>query len=104
MKLLRLKPVVMLILVSCLFTVASGTNRYVSASATGTQDGTLAHPFAAIQSASDLTNAGDTVFVMNGTYTNTYSDVVTITRSGSASAWIVYTAYPGHHPVLHFNG
>jgi parallel beta-helix repeat protein len=89
-----------------IFAFSHATNRYVSASATGTMDGTLAHPFSTIQAASDVTNPGDTVFIMNGPYTNSWWNgiVVNITRSGSASSWIVYMAYPTHHPRVQFNG
>ena len=94
------------ILSLCLFSFSLAANRYVSASATGAMDGTFAHPFSTIQAASDVTNPGDTVFIMNGMYTNSWYNgiVVNITRSGSASAWIVYIAYPAHHPKLQFNG
>lgn len=90
----------------CLFSFSQAANYYVSASAGGTGDGTLARPLSTIQAACDVTNPGDTVFVMNGTYTNSWwnGTVVNITRSGSASAWIVYIAYPAHHPKLQFNG
>jgi parallel beta-helix repeat protein len=62
-------------------------------------------PFATIQKAADLTNAGDTVFVLNGTYTNPCNQcpVVTITRPGTAANWIVYKNYPTHKPLLQFN-
>jgi parallel beta-helix repeat protein len=94
------------VLLLCVFSFPQAANRYVSASASGTMDGTPAHPFSTIQAASDSTNPGDTVFIMNGTYTNSWwnGNVVNITRSGTASAWIVYTAYPTHHPKLQFNG
>jgi parallel beta-helix repeat protein len=90
----------------CIFSFSQAANRFVSASASSAGDGSLAHPFSTIQAASDSTNPGDTVFIMNGTYTNSWwnGTVVNITRSGSASAWIVYTAYPTHHPKLQFNG
>ena len=94
------------ILSLCLVSFPQAANHYISTSASGTMDGTLAHPFSTIQAASDVTNPGDTVFIMNGTYTNSWwnGNVVNITRSGSASARIVYTAYPAHHPKLQFNG
>ncbi|MDD5570728.1 MAG: hypothetical protein PHD97_06170, partial [Bacteroidales bacterium] len=83
-------------------------NYYVSGTGKDYYDGlSPSTAFLTIQTASDHTYPGDTVFVMNGTYTNTNCptcDVVNITRSGSPSAWIVYTAYPGHHPIIHFNG
>ena len=62
--------------------------------------------FRTIQRASNVSIAGDTILVMNGTYTNDCADcyVVGITRSGTATNWITYKAYPGHNPVLKFNG
>ena len=61
-------------------------------------------PLATIQYAEGLTNPGDTVLVMNGTYTNSSpgSNIVFVQRSGTAAAPITYKAYPGHHPVLHY--
>ncbi len=62
--------------------------------------------FATIQHAAGLTNAGDTVLVRAGTYSNpsAQSDVVNISRSGTANGWITYANYPGEHPKLHYNG
>jgi parallel beta-helix repeat protein len=61
--------------------------------------------FRSIQKAADLTQPGDTVLVMNGTYTNdnpnqNYGNVFTILRSGRSDAWITYKAYPGHTPKI----
>jgi parallel beta-helix repeat protein len=63
-------------------------------------------PFKTIQRAADLTLPGDTVFVMNGTYTNDCDEcsVVSINRSGNSIGWIVYTNYPEHKPLIKFNG
>ena len=63
-------------------------------------------PKKTIQAAADLTTPGDTVFVMNGVYTNDCSTcaVAELTRSGTSSAYIVYMNYPGHRPKLHFTG
>jgi parallel beta-helix repeat protein len=43
---------------------------------------------------------------MNGTYRNSTpeGDAVRITRSGTAAAWIVYRAHPGHNPRIRFSG
>ncbi|SNT27563.1 parallel beta-helix repeat (two copies) [Noviherbaspirillum humi] len=54
--------------------------------------------FKTIQRAHDLSQPGDQVLVMNGTYN--FANVTTIKRSGNASAWISYKAYPGHTPVM----
>jgi hypothetical protein len=62
--------------------------------------------FNTIQRAADLTNPGDTVYVMNGTYQSAQPEwsVVSITRSGNASNWITYTNLQGHNPVIFFTG
>ncbi|MFD2384777.1 choice-of-anchor Q domain-containing protein [Paenibacillus xanthanilyticus] len=58
-------------------------------------------PFKNIQYAADLTNPGDTVYVMNGIYNETNDqDVFHVTRSGTSTAFINYLAYPGHTPKL----
>ncbi|MDZ8225613.1 choice-of-anchor D domain-containing protein [Nostoc sp. ChiVER01] len=57
--------------------------------------------FRTLQKAGDLVKAGDTVYVMNGTYTNIYPNILSISdKHGTASAPITFTAYPGHTPVL----
>ena len=53
-----------------------------------------------IQTAANKTNPGDTVYIMNGTYWDNGNPILTITRSGTASAYISYKAYPGHTPIL----
>lgn len=56
----------------------------VDASGYGTSPST---PFKNIQYAADLTNPGDTVYVMNGTYYKTNDQFVfQVTRSGNASS------------------
>ena len=48
---------------------------------------------------------GDTVQVMNGTYTApTYADAVDITTSGTATAPITFEAAPGQTPVIDSSG
>lgn len=62
--------------------------------------------FKTIQRAAEFTLPGDTVFVMKGRYTNSFADgnVVTISHSGTQTAWIVYMNYPHQRPVIEFNG
>ncbi|MEK5056936.1 hypothetical protein BK126_18580 [Paenibacillus sp. FSL H7-0326] len=58
-------------------------------------------PFRTIQYAADRTNPGDTVYVMNGTYSETNNEaVLKVTRSGNENAYITYKNYPGHSPKL----
>lgn len=85
------------------------TNYYVDAvngnnTNTGLSETTA---LASIQNAANLTNPGDNVFIMNGTYTEVNGNskghqcVLTITRSGSESGgYITYKNYPGHKPKL----
>jgi len=85
---------------------AEATNYYVSALiGSNANPGTFGQPFATMQTAANRTNPGDTVFVMNGTY-STSSDgvvIVRITRSGTAAQPIVYKNYQGHAPLISFN-
>jgi len=88
----------------------AATNYYVSPSGCDTCSGygtSAATPFKTIQKAADLTNPGDTVYVMNGTYSETVEGQANfiVKRSGSASGgFITYKAYPGHAPKLKVSG
>lgn len=81
---------------------AYGATYYVSGTGSDAHDGlSETTAFATIQTAENLTLPGDTVYIMNGTYTTCNGcDLVDITRSGTPDAWITYTAYPGHKPLL----
>ena len=58
-------------------------------------------PLASLQAAANLVKPGDTVQVMNGTYTApTYADAVDITTSGTANAPITFEAAPGRRLSL----
>ncbi|MBC7887350.1 MAG: hypothetical protein H7Z13_05630 [Ferruginibacter sp.] len=56
---------------------------------------TAAQAFKNIITAANLTYAGDTVFIMDGSYA-----AFTISRPGDATAQIVYTNYPGASPKI----
>jgi len=62
--------------------------------------------FRTIQKAADLTQPGDTVLIMDGTYTNArpWAAVVEMKNSGTPDAWITFKAAPGQHPLITFNG
>ena len=60
---------------------------------------------ATLQAAANLVKPGDTVQVMNGTYTApAYGDALDITTSGTASAPITFEAAPGQTPVINSSG
>lgn len=91
-----------------LFSGLSATDYYVSAdTGSDTNDGlSVETAFRTIQTAADLTNPGDVVFIMDGTYTNAFpwQDLLYISRSGEAGNPITYTNFPGHSPKLSFDG
>jgi uncharacterized protein YjdB len=70
----------------------SGTCYYVDAAlGNDANPGTSAQPFRTVQRAADAVNPGDGVLVNDGVYTGG-SQVVSVSRSGSAAAWIVIRA------------
>jgi len=86
---------------------ASGITYYVSGSGSDSNSGlSTTTPFLTLQHAASVTQPGDTVYAMSGTYTNSCAscDVLDITAPGTANAWITYKAYPGQTPVISFNG
>jgi hypothetical protein len=93
-----------LLLFCSLITASSfATNYYVSPAGSPTNSGlsvTLAKDN--IEDAAQLTMPGDTVYILNGTYTKADSNdnVVNIYHSGTAGHWITYRAYPGHKPLI----
>ena len=62
--------------------------------------------FRTLQYAADKTKPGDTVLVMNGTYTKPGPEVnvLDIRNSGKPGDYITYKAYPGHRPLIKVSG
>jgi hypothetical protein len=80
---------------------------YVSGTGSDSENGqTAPTAFRTLQHAANVTQPGDTVYVMNGTYTNSCAgcNVLSISKPGDASAWITFTAYAGDKPKIQFNG
>ncbi|MEY2849232.1 MAG: hypothetical protein RI885_1899 [Actinomycetota bacterium] len=80
-----------------------GTSYYVSGTGDDGADGrSETSAFRTLQRAADLTLPGDTVWVMNGTYTRagTNTDILAITRSGQPDNYIQYRAYSDHTPLI----
>lgn len=78
---------------------------YVSGTGNDSNDGlTTTTAFRTLQRAANKVSApGDTVYVMNGTYTRTDSSkeiLVIWEKKGTATAPITFKAYPGHKPVI----
>ncbi len=99
-----------ILIVAILFVFqANATNYYVSSSKGNDANDGLSQqsPFKTLQKAANSVDAGDTVLIMNGTYTNsdnkeTYmqSQIVLLMKSGKPNAWITFKALEGHRPVL----
>jgi len=65
--------------------------RYVAVNGNDNNAGTSTAPWRTIQHAADVLNPGDTAIVNDGVYTGG-TNVVSINRSGTAAAWLVFRA------------
>jgi hypothetical protein len=84
--------------------LTNAKNYYVSPTGSDTNNGiSKTTPWKTIQKAANLTLPGDSVFLMSGTW-NTTSSILSIKRSGSAEAWIVYKAMKDNSPRLKVSG
>jgi hypothetical protein len=86
---------------------AAAVTYYVSGSGSDSNNGlSTSTAFLTLQHAESVTQPGDTVYAMNGTYTNSCSscDVLDITVPGTVNNWITFKAYPGQTPTISFNG
>ncbi|MFM9986347.1 MAG: choice-of-anchor Q domain-containing protein [Flavobacteriales bacterium] len=86
--------------------LSAASNYYVSPSGNNSNSGLMPEtPFETLNYASNQTSPGDTVFAMNGTYTNnaSMSNVLNIYESGTEGNGIVYINYPGHTPLIQVN-
>ena len=68
---------------------------YVSTQGVDTNPGTEMLPFRTIQQAADIAQAGNTVYIKSGTYSE-----FSIGRSGAPGNPIIFRSYPGEHPVI----
>lgn len=69
---------------------------YVAPTGNDTNPGTFLAPFKSVSKGVSVAEAGDMVYVQNGTYV----EEVRLSRSGKPGAPIVLAAYPGHAPVI----
>lgn len=73
-----------------------GQGYYVSPAGDDANPGTMDAPWRTIQHAADLLEAGETVYLRAGAYT----ERVQVRRSGTSDAYISFVAYPGESPVI----
>jgi len=70
----------------------AATTYYVAPTGSDSGSGSASAPFKTIQKAADTVNAGDTVIVDDGVYTDTDGNdvVVYVRRGGTSSAWVTF--------------
>ncbi|MBN1675695.1 MAG: right-handed parallel beta-helix repeat-containing protein [Kiritimatiellae bacterium] len=95
------RAVVVMVLGGCLLGLAAGAGTYYVAKdnpggCSDEWEGTEGRPWATIQKAADTAQAGDTVYIKDGTY----AEVVQVKHSGAPDRMITFSAYPGHKPIL----
>jgi parallel beta-helix repeat protein len=76
------------------------TNYYVDSDANYGGDGTQENPFTLIQDALDLAGPGDTVWIAEGVYYESYLEP----NSGTSDQWIVIRNMPDEIPVINGGG
>lgn len=74
------------------------SNYYVSPNGNDANSGTIDNPYATIQKAHNVIQAGDTILVRGGTYYPTSQ--TSFTRDGTSNSYIVLRSYPGEIPVI----
>ncbi len=82
--------------------ISSAQPYYVSPSGSDSNTGTISSPFLTIGKAVTKVSAGQTIYLRGGTYNLT--STITISKSGTASAYINLFAYQSERPVLNFSG
>ena len=80
--------------------LATATDYYVASTGSDGSSGTITNPYATFSKALGQAIPGDTVLVRGGTYRQR----VSFPRNGTASAPIVFRAYPGETPVIDLSG
>ena len=79
---------------------AHATDYWVGPPGATNGNGTQTSPFSTIRAGAQAAQAGDTVYIHGGTY----SESVSPPKSGTSSAWITYSAAPKELPILDGNG
>jgi hypothetical protein len=79
---------------------ANGRTYYVSPGGNDANPGSQAQPWRTVAKADSAAQAGDTVYIMGGTY----AERLRPARSGTAANWIIFAAYPGQRVTLEGTG
>ncbi len=96
-----MKGTLLLFLLFNLSISLQATNYYVSPFGNNSLDGLSTNSaFQTVQKAADVTEAGDTVYLMTGTFLSTTGPVLNIKRSGTPTSYITYKALAGNTPKI----
>jgi hypothetical protein len=90
-----------------LFDPSFAKTYFVATAGSDDNAGSEKEPFATMTKGQTAAAAGDTVYIRGGTYkfvSETATDGVTLSKSGSSGKRINYWAYPGETPVFDFTG
>ena len=79
---------------------AMASTYYVATTGSDSAPGTQASPFATLQKAADVADAGDTVLVADGVYGSSGSQLIQMKKSGNAGAWITFQSETPHGAKL----
>jgi hypothetical protein len=95
-----------LLLIGCVLftppTIASAADYYVSPAGSDKNSGTRIDSPWKLQYAADRVNAGDIVYLTNGTYSerNREDKILSINRGGTSGAYVTFKPAPGHAPII----
>jgi parallel beta-helix repeat protein len=92
---LLLVPAIVVATLGAMPARAGSPSYYVSPAGNDANPGTLARPWRTVQRAANTVPAGSTVYLRGGTHSS-----FTMSRSGTASAPITFTAYGSERPVV----
>lgn len=106
----RFHSFITLVLITFLFIIGSyglkvtgvaetqGQIFYVAVNGSDANPGSLEQPWATLNHAAEVVNAGETVYVRAGVYA--LAQQIRAKQSGTEKAWITYAAYPGEQPMI----
>lgn len=80
----------------------SGVSYYIATNGIDSNPGTIDSPLKTIPSAIAKVNAGDSIILRSGNHT--YTNTISISKSGTGTAKIYLVSYKDEHPVLDFSG
>lgn len=82
---------------------AQATNYYISPNGTDSNNGTYSNPFQTLETAINLIQPGDSIFLLSGTYSMTGTVLIDENKNGTDEANIALFAYSEQDAILNFS-